>query len=234
MKKLLSDYYTKWYIPLFVTFIFGFICLKSSAYPIVSYISLALSLTSLAISFILGIVKLIRKQYGGGLQVLITTFLIFAGLVIFAFCSMFSPFDHYADNLEIPHNIKLEIPKKYRDRDPHFNEPTDFNLYDSFQPGIYTYDISINKTGKGTIYLKAFEVTQNDPLSVENLKLDSAIPIKANDTIMYYRLKEDFTIHEGDWDRPYAARFEMWFRDDETGKETKLAQKFYKIEGWMR
>jgi hypothetical protein len=234
MKRLLSDYYTKWYIPLFVTFIFGFICLKSSAYPIAFYISLSISLTSLVISFILGIVKMIRKQYGGGLQVLTTTFLIFAGLVFFALFRMFTPFDHYADNLKIPHNLKLEIPKKYRDSDSQFKESTDFNLYNSFQPGIYTYDVSINKTGKGKVFLKAFELTQNDPLSVENLKLDSAIPIKANDTITYYRLKGDFTIHEGDWERPYAARFELWFRDDETGKETKLAQKFYKIEGWMR
>ena len=145
---------------------------------------------------------------------------------------MCNPHDYYADNLEIQTNIKLEKPlDSYNDT---FEKQTDFKIYNGSQPGIYTYDISIGNSQKGTIYLKAFEITQNDPLSVKELEFHSAIPVKQHNSIMYHLLKEDFTIYEGDWDKPYAARFEMWFKDSVTGKETKLAQKNYKIEGWMR
>jgi hypothetical protein len=41
------------------------------------------------------------------------------------------------------------------------------------------------------------------------------------------------TIYEGDWGKPYAARFEVWFKPDNGGNEQKLFQKNYKIEGWM-
>lgn len=43
-----------------------------------------------------------------------------------------------------------------------------------------------------------------------------------------------FTIYEGDWDKPYAARFEVWFVPDSGKPERKLMEKVFKIEGWQR
>jgi hypothetical protein len=42
------------------------------------------------------------------------------------------------------------------------------------------------------------------------------------------------TIYEGDWGKPYAARFEVWFKGNEDQRERKLMEKVYKIEGWQR
>ena len=42
------------------------------------------------------------------------------------------------------------------------------------------------------------------------------------------------TISEGDWGRPYGARFEAWFVPDNGGPERKLLEKAYRIEGWQR
>ena len=48
-------------------------------------------------------------------------------------------------------------------------------------------------------------------------------------------LGRPFTIYEGHWGKPYAARFELWFVSDNSGgQEKKLLEKNYKIEGWQR
>jgi hypothetical protein len=43
-----------------------------------------------------------------------------------------------------------------------------------------------------------------------------------------------FTIYEGDWGKPYAARFEVWFIPDSGAPEWKLLERVFKIEGWQR
>ena len=45
---------------------------------------------------------------------------------------------------------------------------------------------------------------------------------------------DHFTIYEGDWEKPYGARFEVWFKADNENEEIKLFEKNYVIEGWMR
>ena len=46
--------------------------------------------------------------------------------------------------------------------------------------------------------------------------------------------KQQFTIYEGDWGDYYAARIEVWHQDANTGEETKLMEKTYRVDGWMR
>ncbi len=46
--------------------------------------------------------------------------------------------------------------------------------------------------------------------------------------------KQKFTIYEGDWGDYYAVRVEVWHRDASTKNETKLLEKIYHMEGWMR
>ena len=43
----------------------------------------------------------------------------------------------------------------------------------------------------------------------------------------------EFTIYEGSWGDKYGARIELWFKPD-NGKEFKVNQKNYIVEGWMR
>lgn len=108
-------------------------------------------------------------------------------------------------------------------------------MYNYHQPGLYNYDVWFNADKKGTLYFKAFEYTQNDELSKRRLFSQSSIKI---DTLYHqYKLycsKRHFMISEGDWEDPYAARFELWFKPDNGGKEIKIIEKIYKIEGWQR
>ena len=85
--------------------------------------------------------------------------------------------------------------------------------------------------------MKAFEITQNTPLSTKRLKEKSTKSVfNSTDSLYKYRLSDspDFTIYEGDWGKPYAARFELWFVPENGRQERKLIEKIYKIEGWQR
>lgn len=150
--------------------------------------------------------------------------------------------DEFAKNISIPTDIKVEEPlnkayhKNQRDslEDITFTK-RHFQLYHSFQTGLYEYDIWVDKIEKGIIYLRAYEVTKNLALSASRLKEQSTVHVK-NDTEQYIRFgsKDHFTIYEGDWGDPYAARFEVWFKPDNGNTERKLFEKNYIIEGWMR
>ncbi|MGD9781795.1 MAG: hypothetical protein AB7V14_06545 [Kiritimatiellia bacterium] len=109
------------------------------------------------------------------------------------------------------------------------------DLRNSFQTGIYNAHIWINPGEPGMLYLKAYEVTQGTPLSVDRLKE------RANEWVGWSAHPEElflsnthFTIYEGDWGKPYAARFEVWFAPDSGAPERKLLERIFKIEGWQR
>ncbi|MBX7242890.1 MAG: hypothetical protein K1X92_14205 [Bacteroidia bacterium] len=150
--------------------------------------------------------------------------------------------DEWAKNLTIPTNIPVENPvgPAYIDHKPDSITnrvvlKTDFQLYNSFQPGLYEYDFWTGKIESGTIYLKAFEITQEYALSTNRLPESTSVKIhNTTDRIMKFGTKSHFPIYEGDWGQPYAARFEVWFKPDKGRQERKLFSKIYKIEGWMR
>jgi hypothetical protein len=150
--------------------------------------------------------------------------------------------DEWAQNLQIPTNIQLDNPvdigfDNHRP-DSISNRPvnqTDFQLYNSFQPGLYEFDFWTTKIEPGTIYLKAFEVTQGYALSTDRLPESSSVKVfNPTDSIKKFGTTSHFTIYEGDWGQPYAARFEVWFKPDNGEPEIKILHKHYKIEGWMR
>ncbi len=101
------------------------------------------------------------------------------------------------------------------------------------QGGIYEYSFYYPKLPEGTIYLKCYEVTENLPLSGSRLKKASMCHITGTDHFDSLVDGREFTIYEGDWGKYYAARIEVWFRDDR-GNERKLLEKIYAVEGWMR
>ena len=110
-----------------------------------------------------------------------------------------------------------------------------FRLLTGMQPGIYGVVYSLNPGEPGTVYLKAFEVTKGIPLSVERLEAKSKTRMTwSTDSSELFGAKAGFTIYEGDWGKPYAARFEVWFAPDSGKPERKLAERIFKIEGWQR
>ncbi|NBZ95023.1 MAG: hypothetical protein EBR40_01090 [Proteobacteria bacterium] len=109
------------------------------------------------------------------------------------------------------------------------------DLLNGMQPGIYESRIRVNPGEPGKIYLKAFEVTKGTPLSETSLKERSNEWVGwSADPGELFLSNTDFTIYEGDWGKPYAARFEVWFQPDSGAPERKLLEKVYKIEGWQR
>ena len=207
-----------------------------------AFFMFGLGLLAMLISFIYQFAN--KKWLTGFLNLVIfggTVFLYIVYSVAMFWIGQESP-DTWADNLKIPINIPINIPA---DLDFENHRPdsitnqivtgTEFQLYNSFQPGLYEYDFWTGKIGSGTIYLKAFEITQEYALSTDRLPQRSSVKIiNPTDSIMKFGTTSNFTIYEGDWGKPYAARFEIWYKPDNGEKEQKLFAKNYKIEGWMR
>ncbi len=101
--------------------------------------------------------------------------------------------------------------------------------------GIYDVYIRANPGERGMVYLKAFEVTKNTPLSEDDLKQDSSEWIGWSDNNQEQFLSNShIMIYEGDWEQYYAARFEVWFAPASGGPERKLLERVFKIDGWQR
>ncbi len=110
-----------------------------------------------------------------------------------------------------------------------------FELYNSSQLGIYDSEIWINPGEPGMLYLKAFEVTKETPLSARRLKTRSNEWVGwSDDQTELFLSNTHFTIYEGDWDKKYAARFEVWFSPDSGEADRKLIEKVFQINGWQR
>jgi len=110
-----------------------------------------------------------------------------------------------------------------------------FRLLKGMQPGIYRVAYLLNPGESGAVYLRAFEVTKETPLSVNRLEEASKTRMTwSADSAERFGAKAGFTIYEGDWGQPYAARFEVWFQPDSGKPERKLAERVFKIEGWQR
>lgn len=251
MENYFSGFFNNWWKPIIfwiisITLLIFSGIFENSIFKSICFIIFGFALISLLISVFYQLSK--RKWF----KSIITLFL-FGGTVIIFIITLVTLFfieqetpDTWAKNLIIPKNIQIDNPV-----DMEFGEKldnnkpgsvtnktvtkTDFQLYNSFQPGLYEYDFWIGKIEKGTIYLKAFEITQNVSLSDERLPKSSSIKIyNPTDNIKKFSTIDNFTIYEGDWGDPYAARFEVWFKPDNGKEERKLFSKNYKIEGWMR
>ena len=176
---------------------------------------------------------------------LLLTGAVVSGVIYFFFLLMLSSNkDDFAKKIEIPIDI-TERPSDvcnneyYRDWDLCEKEAfvkgiEDFRMYKDFQPGLYAYQAQVFIDEPGSIYMKAFEITQGVPLSESRLPNRSRITIAGSATSQIIESQDHFTIYEGDWGDEYAARFELWFAPDSGGAERKIAEKNYIIEGWQR
>jgi hypothetical protein len=247
MTKTLTILFSNWWRPiLFWLTAIGLVVtseiVNNPTLSNISYILLGIALLGLIVS---AAYQLFKRRWLKG----IVTSLLFGGTVIaFILYGVLLFFietvdgDKWADNLTIPTNIQLDNPIDlglgFKGRDSMSlgtKTMTDLRLYNSFQPGLYEYDFWTGKIESGKIYLKAYEITQNYPLSTDRLPQRSAVKVyNPTDSVLKFGTTTDFTIYEGDWGKPYAARFEVWFKPDNGGQERKLFQKNYKIEGWQR
>ncbi|WP_282144302.1 hypothetical protein [Cellulophaga baltica] len=251
MIKFLKKYVLlRWWLPLILFLLSALIfrILISSTNKTLLNLSDFFLLFTICLLLIAGIWQLIKgKVHLGLLQLGILFIGIVSIIIVSTFTSMFGPdIDTFADNLELPKNIILEKPidtkmgENFDGIRPDsiqqiIKNKIDFQLYNSFQPGLYEYDLWINSKKNGTVFLKAFEITQEVELSASRLKESSSLRISiTNDSIKRFKTDDDFTIYEGDWGKPYGARFEVWFKPDNDENEMKLLEKNYVIEGWMR
>ncbi len=247
MKRILIFLFDKWWRPiLFWLVAVGLVVtseiIRGRTFGNVSLILLGIALLGLIAS---SVFQLFKRRWIKG----ILTGLLFGGtIIVFILYGILLFFietvdgDKWADNLTIPANIQLNNPidltMAYKRPDSMLSVTktnTDLQLYNSFQPGLYEYDFWTGKIESGIIYLKAFEITQGYALSTDRLPERSSVRVyNATDSVMKFGTISDFTIYEGDWGKPYAARFEVWFKPYKNGQERKLFQKNYKIEGWQR
>ena len=247
MIKLVRYFFDKWWLPILFWFL---ACITFGLSEIfgnrtvgnIAFLFFGLGLLIILIS---AIYLFLKKNWLKGLLSLgvfggtIVAF-VFYSIAIF-FIEQETP-DEWAKNLKIPTNIPINCPIDL-DFDEHRPDSitnqkitkTDFQLYNSFQPGLYEYDFWIGKIDRGIIYLKVFEITQDYALSTDRLPERSLVKIyNPKDSVIKFATTSHFTIYEGDWGQPYAARFEVWFKPDNGEQERKIFTKNYKIEGWMR
>jgi len=162
--------------------------------------------------------------------------------IIWFIYSVLTVTDPFTDDLYIPSDIEINEPLelKYNDNRHGINwklinanspERTKFDLvYWGGEPGIYEFALWYKSDRDGYLYIKAFEITKGTPLSVSRLKDRSKLDIGKSNELRFYH--NQFTIYEGDWGYPYAARFEVWFSASDG--DVKISEKNYIIEGWMR
>ncbi len=248
MSKLIKKYIIeKWWFPTAIFFILVMLYLMTSNIEIIpSYLFIICGIMFLSIA---GTIQLFNKKWLAGILNLglscFTLFIMIA--LLLSVMTMFGPdTDTFADNLELPKNVKLNKPIdsemgdnfkmiKPNSKTETIKDKIDFELYNSFQPGLYEYDLWIDSKESGIIFLKAYEITQEIQLSNPELQESSRVRINnTNGVVQKFSTKDDFTIYEGDWGKPYGARFEIWFKSDKSKKEIKIFEKNYIIEGWMR
>jgi hypothetical protein len=148
--------------------------------------------------------------------------------------------DKFTSTWKVPLDININIPKGERFGEGFVGVDSinnvsdiDFELYNTELPGIYDFVIWTNKIESGTVYLKAYEITNDYPLSPDRLQDNTKIKVfNPKESINQFG-PSTFIISEGDWDKFYAARFELWFKPNLGDKrERKLIEKIYKIEGY--
>lgn len=146
--------------------------------------------------------------------------------------------DPFGKEHPIPEGMEYEIP--LNENAPvevivdGFSEKECLQVWNDFQGGLYQYSFYYPELPDGDVFLRCFEVTENIELSTSRLRKASTVKVIDHTEFGMIADKQNFTIYEGDWGDYYAARIEVWHKNASTGEETKLLEKIYHVEGWMR
>ena len=146
--------------------------------------------------------------------------------------------DGFGKDHPIPEGLEYNLPLPFESEKVEpvdsLNNQTYLQIWNDIQGGLYKYDFYYGSLGRGEIFLRCYEVTSNMPLSEDRLIEESRVKVSPQKQFGQVVNKQSFTIYEGDWDDYYAARIEVWFKNAETNQESKLLEKVYRVEGWMR
>lgn len=150
--------------------------------------------------------------------------------------------DRFGQKHQIPEGLEYNEPLSFDSiSDIHAQPAADslitdsyLQIWNSYQGGMYQYDFYYPELAAGEIYLRCYEVTDGIRLSKKEITEQSKVEIGQNHSFGKLVDKKGFTIYEGNWEEYYAARIEVWHKDASSGIETKLMEKIYKVEGWMR
>lgn len=184
------------------------------------------------VELVLIVLLLLRKRWKRFFLSVVLMLGIVVLLVPFSFLAMSAP-DGYARHHPIPDGVKLNIPLCDEESVVDSSDTDSFlQVYGSL--GVYEYDFYYPRLAAGEIFLRCFEAGKNEPLSAESIENGSAVGHAAVIDLTKVVEKQRFTIYEGDCEEYYAVRVEVWHRDSVTHKETKLMEKLYRMEGWMR
>ena len=188
----------------------------------------------------------IIKRYDHAVMCLLVSMLgvvvVYAWLFFYGMAAGSAP-TYYAEKHPIPPDLEYNIPsiipwgEVIPNRDSAVTE-CDTNswliLYGG--AGMYDWDFYYPALPDGILYLRLFEVTKNEPLTYEQIKIRTTTYVSNHTAFgqIEHNQGDGFTIYEGDFERYYAARVEVWHRDTMTHQERKLVEKIYRVDGWMR
>lgn len=213
-----------------------FIMMLTDAADTVFFILEALTIVCILVSWI---VLLINKKWKLFLKSFFLTILITVVLLIpLGFAALYGPNnDSFGKDHPIPEGLEYNITIQELSADVQIDS-TDtaswLQLWEGGQGGYYQYVFYCNAVPAGEISLRCFEVTENIPLSEERLSVKSSVTIDSTNVFSKVVNKKEFTIYEGDFGDYYAARIEVWHKDNVTGEQKKLLEKVYRVEGWQR
>lgn len=205
--------------------------------------------TALEILMLLDILALIvsqivllcnKKWWAAILSLLLSCVVFFLLLIPMVMVSLFTPYpDSFGKDHPIPEGLEYNIPISRAAELPtadSLDADTWLQLQeDDHQGGIYTYTLCYSALPAGEVFLRCYEVTEDIPvLPIALVRNDSRVEIDSSAAFSQVVGGKEFFIHYGDWGDYYAARFEVWHRNAVTGEETKLLEKIYRVEGWMR
>ena len=196
---------------------------------------LLLVIIALLISWVL---LLINKQWLKVLLSFTVSFVVGCILLIPLTLSAMSGPDGFGKDYPIPEGLEYNLPLPFESEKVEpvdsLNNQTYLQIWNDIQGGLYKYDFYYGSLGRGEIFLRCYEVTSNMALSEDRLIEESRVKVSPQNQFGQVVNKQSFTIYEGDWDDYYAARIEVWFKNAETNQESKLLEKVYRVEGWMR
>lgn len=244
MKRFILKY---WWIPpivLAALMVLDCIIMIANLSVIVAFAD-CLSLCTVIFILVSWVVLLISKQWKKCLYSFLITILVVCALSIpMVFINLYAPIpDDFGRKHSIPDGLEYTIPfEEYSDPAAvidSLDTDTYLQIWDYFQGGIYKYDFYYGPLPAGEIFLRCYEATKDIRLSAktawgDRIYKESKVAIDSTSYFSKLVDKQRFTIYEGDWGDYYAARIEVWHKDAKTGKETKLMEKVYRVEGWMR
>ena len=237
MKRFFIEYWWTFPIMLALSMLALIVLFTKTPYILETIIGILLLLVIIAL-LISWVLLLINKQWLKVLLSFTVSFVVGCILLIPLTLSAMSGPDGFGKDHPIPEGLEYNLPLPFESEKVEpvdsLNNQTYLQIWNDIQGGLYKYDFYYGSLGRGEIFLRCYEVTSNMALSEDRLIEESRVKVSPQNQFGQVVNKQSFTIYEGDWDDYYAARIEVWFKNAETNQESKLLEKVYRVEGWMR